>query len=74
MGLYPAVLLIIVALVRWVPYWPFDRTPPSRVAYLALFFHTVVLLQVGYWATPLGMLTAGLLAGGTVALRPRFPQ
>ncbi len=65
---YATVLLIVVALVRWIPYRLFYKTHRLiAVAYLALVFHAVVLTQFGYWATPLGVLMAGMLAWGTVA-------
>jgi len=65
---YAVVLLIIVALVRWIPYRLFYKTHRLiAVAYLVLVFHTVVLLQFSSWTTPLGVLMAGILAWGTVA-------
>ncbi|WP_445500718.1 ferredoxin reductase family protein [Microvirga sp. G4-2] len=65
---YATVLLIVVALVRWIPYRLFYKTHRLiAVAYLVLVFHSVVLMQFSSWATPLGLLTAGLLAWGTVA-------
>lgn len=65
---YAAVLLIVVALVRWIPYQIFYKTHRLiALAYLALVFHAVVLIQFSYWTTPLGVLMGGLLAWGTVA-------
>jgi len=65
---YAAVLLIIVALVRWIPYRLFYKTHRLiAVVYLVLVFHAVVLIQFGYWTTPLGVLMAAMLAWGTVA-------
>jgi predicted ferric reductase len=65
---YATVLLIVVALVRWIPYSLFYKTHRLiAVAYLVLVFHAVVLLQLSYWMTPVGMLIAGMLACGTVA-------
>jgi len=65
---YAAVLLIVVALVRWIPYRIFYKTHCLiAVAYLVLVFHTVVLLQFSSWTTPLGLTVAGLLAWGTIA-------
>jgi predicted ferric reductase len=65
---YAAILLIVVALIRWIPYRLFYKTHRLiAVTYLVLVFHTVVLLQFDSWATPLGLLMACLLAWGTVA-------
>lgn len=65
---YAVVILIVVALVRWIPYRIFYKTHRLiAVAYLVLVFHAVVLTQFSYWTTPLGLIMAGLLAWGTVA-------
>ncbi len=65
---YAAVLLIVVALVRWIPYRLFYKTHRLiAIAYLVLVFHSVVLLQFGDWATPLGVMMAGQLAWGSAA-------
>lgn len=65
---YAAVLLIVVALVRRIPYSLFYKTHRLiAVAYLALVFHALVLFKFSSWMTPLGILMAGLLAWGTVA-------
>jgi len=65
---YAAVLLIVVALVRFIPYRIFYKTHRLiAVTYLVLVFHSVVLFQFSYWTSPLGVLMAGLLAWGTVA-------
>lgn len=65
---YASVLLIVMALVHWIPYWLFYKTHRLlAVAYLALVVHSLVLFQFSYWMTPLGALMAGMLAWGTVA-------
>jgi len=65
---YVAVVLIVVALVRWIPYHIFYKTHRLlAAAYLVLAFHAVVLLEFGYWLTPLGLMMAVLLASGSVA-------
>ncbi len=62
------VVLIAVALVRRIPYRLFCKTHRLlALAYLALAFHAIVLLRFAYWASPVGWLTAALLAGGTWA-------
>lgn len=65
---YAAVLLIVVALVRLIPYKIFYKTHRLiAVVYLVLVFHAVVLMQFSIWMTPLGVLMVVLLAWGTVA-------
>lgn len=65
---YLAVILIVVALVRLVPYRLFYKTHRLLAPiYLVLVFHTIVLTSFGYWTTPLGVVLAVLLAGGTWA-------
>ncbi|WP_298438490.1 ferric reductase-like transmembrane domain-containing protein [Ottowia sp.] len=67
---YGAALLIVVALVKRIPYHWFAKTHKLlAVAYLVLVFHTWVLLNTGYWAQPVGWLVALLtLAGAAAAL------
>ncbi|MGC2854978.1 ferric reductase-like transmembrane domain-containing protein [Novispirillum sp. DQ9] len=65
---YGAAVLIVVALVKVVPYGWFRRLHRLiPVAYLALVFHAVVLMRPEAWTGPLGVVMAVLLAGGTVA-------
>ncbi|WP_374443550.1 ferric reductase-like transmembrane domain-containing protein [Stella sp.] len=65
---YAAVALIVLALVRWVPYRLFRRTHRwLAAAYLVLVFHTLVLTRFGYWSSPLGLVQGLLLAAGTWA-------
>jgi predicted ferric reductase len=65
---YAAVLLITLALVKYFPYRLFYRTHRLlAIAYLVLVFHAVVLTNFGYWISPLGVLLALLLAGGSYA-------
>lgn len=62
---YAAVVLIALALIRRFPYHWFYRTHRLiAVVYLALVFHTLVLLRFSYWMSPIGWLVAILLAGG----------
>lgn len=63
---YGAVALIAVALIPAISYWLFYKTHRLiAVAYLVLVFHAVVLLNFADWTTPLGLVMALLLAGGT---------
>jgi predicted ferric reductase len=65
---YAATLLIVVALVKWIPYRLFYKTHRLlAAAYLALVFHTVVLTKFDYWLSPVGLLLVPLLACGTWA-------
>lgn len=65
---YAAVALITAALIQRFPYRLFYKTHRLlAVAYLALVFHAIVLMNFSYWASPVGWLTAVLLAGGTWA-------
>ncbi len=65
---YAAVLLIAVALIRRIPYRLFYKTHRLlAVAYLVLVFHAGVLMDFSYWASPLGLVVAVLLANGTWA-------
>lgn len=65
---YAAAGLIVVALLERIPYRFFYRTHRFlAAAYLVLVFHAVVLTQFSYWASPLGMMLAILLAYGTWA-------
>lgn len=65
---WAAVILIVLALVKWFPYRQFIRTHRFlAIVYLALVFHAVVLLQTRYWTYVIGWLMAALLAAGGVA-------
>lgn len=65
---YGAVVLIALALLKRFPYRYFFKTHRLlAVAYLALAWHSVVLMQWAYWFTPLGALMALGLAAGTAA-------
>ena len=65
---YIAVLLIVVALIQFIPYRIFYKTHRLiAVVYLVLVFHAAVLTTFSYWTTPLGVVMAVLMAYGTVA-------
>ncbi|WP_018181048.1 ferredoxin reductase family protein [Kaistia granuli] len=65
---YVVVALILLALIRVFPYrWFYKTHRVLAVAYLALVFHTVVLIRFSDWITPLGLAMAVLLSGGTFA-------
>lgn len=65
---YAAVILLLIALVRLIPYRWFrysHRLMP--LVYLALVFHAAILLDYSMWATPLGLIMAALLLAGSYA-------
>lgn len=65
---YASVVLLAVALVKFVPYrWFRYSHRLMSLVYLALAFHAVVLLDYGMWTTPLGLVMAILLACGSYA-------
>nr|WP_275982158.1 ferric reductase-like transmembrane domain-containing protein [Frigidibacter sp. ROC022] len=64
---YAAVVLIAAALIKRIPYRFFASTHTLlAVVYLVLVFHGIVLLDVGAWTQPLGIVVALLMAGGVV--------
>jgi predicted ferric reductase len=67
-GFYAGVLLMVLALVKRLPYRYFFKTHHFiAVAYLVLVWHSVVLLKFEHWLTPLGVVMAVLLMAGTSA-------
>ncbi|MDR2219236.1 MAG: ferric reductase-like transmembrane domain-containing protein [Methylobacillus sp.] len=63
---YAIVALIVLALLKYFPYrWFYKTHRLMAVAFLAFVFHTVVLFQFNYWATPLGVVIVALLVTGT---------
>jgi len=67
-GFYPAVLLIVLALIKWVPYKVFVSTHTLlAVTYLFAAFHSVALMEFRSWAQPIGWVTGVLVLGGVVS-------
>ncbi len=65
---YAAVVLMVLALVKWFPYRLFFKTHRLlAVAYLFLVFHSVVLMKFSYWGELIGPLMALLVLGGSVS-------
>lgn len=65
---YALLLLLALALLRRFPYRRFFQTHRLLpVVYLALVFHSVVLMQASSWAQPLGVVMALLMGLGSVA-------
>ena len=65
---YAALALMVLALVKYFPYrWFFKTHRLLAVAYLALVWHSVVLMKFDYWSGVLGPVMAVLMAAGSVA-------
>lgn len=65
---YAMVVLLLLALIKAFPYRRFAQTHRLMpLVYLALVFHSVLLLKFDYWSSPLGAALALLLASGCVA-------
>ena len=65
---YAAALLLVLALIKRFPYRLFAKTHTWLAAiYLALVFHSVVLVKYAYWGQPVGWVLAPLMAAGSVA-------
>ncbi len=65
---YALVALLVLALVKRFPYrWFFKTHRLIAIAYLALVFHTVILLPADYWGRLLGPVLAVLLVAGSFA-------
>lgn len=65
---YAAVILIALALIKYFPYHYFYKTHRLlAVAYLVLVYHSIILVDFGYWTSPVGVVMALLLAYGTWA-------
>ncbi|SFH90616.1 ferredoxin reductase family protein [Albimonas pacifica] len=65
---YALAALVLVALVRRIPYRWFRLSHRlTAAAYLALVFHSVALFDFGQWATPQGAVLALLMLGGSGA-------
>ncbi|MDS9469160.1 ferric reductase-like transmembrane domain-containing protein [Paracoccus sp. MBLB3053] len=65
---YALALLLVIALVKMINYRLFRYTHRLvPLAYLVLAFHSLVLFDYAQWRTPIGILLALLLAGGSWA-------
>lgn len=65
---YAAVVLIVLALIQRFPYRLFVKTHKwLTLVYLALVFHTVILMKFDYWTKPIGLLIGVLLVAGTLS-------
>ena len=65
---YAAVVLLVLALLRRVPYRWFLKTHRLlAIVFLLLVFHSVVLLKTAYWSTAIAYAIAILMGAGVVA-------
>ncbi len=65
---YATLLLLVIALIKKMPYRFFIKTHKIlAVAYLLLVAHTIVLFKPAYWIQPVGWITILLLLAGTVS-------
>lgn len=65
---YGALVLMVLALVKWFPYRYFFKTHRIlAIAYLFLVAHAVVLMKFEYWGEIVGPLMAILMTAGSVS-------
>ncbi len=66
-ALFVLIALVAIALIKWVPYRFFAKTHIIvEMVFLALAYHALALMTASYWATPIGWLTAAVIAVGVV--------
>jgi predicted ferric reductase len=64
---YGALILMILALVKWFPYKYFFKTHRFiAIAYLLLACHGIILINYSYWAEFIGPVMGVIVAGGIV--------
>lgn len=65
---YIAAVLIVLALIKSFPYRRFFKTHRVlAVTYMVLTFHAVILMDFGYWTSPIGVVMAVLMVFGNYA-------
>lgn len=65
---YAAVVLMVLALVKYFPYHLFRRTHKwLAVLYIALAYHSLVLVKVDYWSQPVGWMMGLLICAGLIS-------
>lgn len=65
---YIIVILIVVALIKRIPYHWFKFSHQFiSVVYLALVFHSIILIDFSYWRQPIGWVMFILLLIGTLS-------
>ena len=65
---YISAALLVLALIKRFPYKPFIQTHKIlAITYLALVFHSVVLMKTDWWSQPIGWVSAVLMVWGSVS-------
>lgn len=65
---YLVVILLVIALVKKIPYRFFVKTHIiMAVVYLGLVFHAITLMDFGYWTQPIGVVMYILMLAGTLS-------
>ena len=65
---YLSAALMIVALVKWIPYrWFVKYHKWLAVAYLALVFHAIVLMKFTFWTQPISWVSSIFMLCGSIA-------
>ena len=65
---YATVVLVVLALLRWFPYRYFLKTHRLlAIVFLALVFHSLVLMKTAYWTHAISYVIAVLMVGGSAA-------
>lgn len=65
---YIAVVLMLLALIKYFPYRRFFQTHRLlALTYLAFVFHSLILAKFDYWLTPLGAVLAIVLVLGSIS-------
>jgi len=65
---YITVVFITLALIKKFPYRRFAKTHMFlAVAYLIYVYHSIVLMEFSYWHQPIGIVSAALMLGGSIA-------
>jgi predicted ferric reductase len=67
-GFKVAVVLILIALIKWFPYRFFFKIHRLlSIVYLFLAFHSLALMKFSYWDSAIAYVVAILMVGGSVA-------
>ena len=67
-ALFLLIALVAIALIKWIPYRFFAKTHILvAIAFLALAFHSVVLMKAAYWSQPIGWASAFIVLVGVVS-------
>lgn len=65
---YAALILMTLALIKYFPYRLFRKTHKwLAVLYVALAYHSFILIKTDYWAQPIGWLMGLMILGGFIS-------